>query len=277
MTGDPAPGTSGAYYQAFPRYSDFDFNNAGQVAFMAVIAGNGVTDSNDRGIWRGISGDDLELVVRAGAQAPALPFHFTFSDFSQVAIGDGGDVVFLAGASVGTGIPTFGIWKCIEGSEIQIVAAEGQHAPGTAAGVTFDAFYDFDFAGLSINSRGRVAFGSFLTGAVNAADNYGIWAQDRNGQLRLIAREGDLIDVDDGPNEDYRTISSLNFRADSNSSGMQGGGFNNAGQFALLATFTDGTSGILVSDTAAVPEPMPPLTAAMALLAMSQMRGRGKS
>jgi hypothetical protein len=126
---------------------------------------------------------------------------------------------------------------------------------GAPDGVDFDAFQEtYAFGGVSINAVGQVVFAARLRGNVNFEDDFGVWAQDRNGVLRLVAREGDTIDVDDGPDSDLRTIRSLVFRTDSLYPGMQGGGLNDAGQVAFFASFTDGTSGIFVSEIATIPE-----------------------
>jgi len=61
--------------------------------------------------------------------------------------------------------------------------------------------------------------------------------------LTLIAREGDLLDVDDGPDIDFRTISELDFVDNSGNEDGRSSGFNDLEQIAFRALFTDGTSG----------------------------------
>ena len=77
------------------------------------------------------------------------------------------------------------------------------------------------------------------------------------GNLRLIVRQGDTIDVDDGPGIDLRTIRYLSvFSSNTGNDDGRGSGFNDLGQLAFKATFTDGATGIFVSDRVAViPEP----------------------
>ena len=81
--------------------------------------------------------------------------------------------------------------------------------------------------------------------------------------LTLIAREGDLLDVDDGPRTDFRKVSFLNFNRPNRLRIARTSGFNDLGQVAFRATFTDGTSGVFVSNLVAVPEP-----SSLALLAL---------
>jgi hypothetical protein len=61
-----APGTDANFSNTF-----FDplISNGGQTAFMALVSGPGVTNSNHAGFWSDASGS-LQLVVREGAPAP---------------------------------------------------------------------------------------------------------------------------------------------------------------------------------------------------------------
>jgi hypothetical protein len=94
---------------------------------------------------------------------------------------------------------------------------------------------------------------------VDPANNAGLWATDPSGATQLIARTGDALEVAPA---DFRTINGLSFVGISGSgSGSTGNSdgrrsaFNNFGQLAFAATFTDGTSGIFVSNRVAIPEP----------------------
>jgi hypothetical protein len=56
-----------------------------------------------------------------------------------------------------------------------------------------------------------------------------------DGELRLIACEGDQLDVSDSPDlPDYRVIETLRYAQD---------GFNHVGKIAFAASFTDGSEG----------------------------------
>lgn len=100
----------------------------------------------------------------------------------------------------------------------------------------------------------------------NSNEN-GIWAQDLSGELKLIARTGDQLDVDDGPGTDFRTISDLSFIGGVGAEDyVERSGFNDQGQLAFSATFTDGSSGVFVSNLVAVPEPGSLLLASLACI-----------
>ena len=68
------------------------------------------------------------------------------------------------------------------------------------------------------------------------------------GGLGLLVREGDLIDVDDGPGVDLRTVTSLSIP--NNEVGAAVGQLN---RVVFQATFTDGSSGVFVANI--IPEP----------------------
>ena len=48
---------------------------------------------------------------------------------------------------------------------------------------------------------------------IDATNNFGIWAIGPNDELQKIVREGDMLDVDDGPGEDLRVVKSSSIRS----------------------------------------------------------------
>ena len=69
-------------------------------------------------------------------------------------------------------------------------------------------------------------------------------AHDNQGQVALVAREGDLLEVAAG---DFRTITFVNLII--GSGGQDGGpsGLNDDGELGFLASFADGSSGAFVA------------------------------
>ncbi len=140
-------------------------------------------------------------------------------------------------------------------SGLQLVARTGEHAPGTLFGTRF-----FEINDHAVNGFGQVAFAGIVSGVgVNSMNDSGIWVQQRDGTLRLVIREGDSIDVDDGPGLDLRTVAVLSATSFVFNSGNEDGWpsmFNDAGQLVFQASFVDGSSGVFVSHVGAVvPEP----------------------
>jgi hypothetical protein len=239
----------------------FDFraiNAAGQVAFRAALQiGGGVTGLNDSGYWSQGSGP-LALVAREGDPAPGAPAGSVFGHLSNsLILNAAGHTAFVGTLQNGLGGVTFsndsGIWSDRSGA-LELVAREGSQAPGTPSGANFD-FMPRSSASIVLNSAGQMAVFASLrsgSGGVNSFNNSGIWAEDVAGVLRLIVRRGDLLEVAPG---DFRTVSSLSFRGDSGNEDGRGSGFNDLGQVAFIATFTDSTSGVFVSNLATLPEP----------------------
>jgi hypothetical protein len=102
----------------------------------------------------------------------------------------------------------------------------------------------------------------------------GVWAEDLSGVLRLIVREGDTIDVDDGPGEDFRKVLGLSVTL--GGTYVENDSFNNLGQLAFSADFGSGDSrGVFVSNLVAVPEPSAGILLTLAIMAsLSQRRVR---
>jgi hypothetical protein len=242
--GDPAPGTA-----AGVTFGGLHFpvlNDAGQTAFLGFLTGAGVAASNDSGIWSEGGGSGLALVARKGSQAPGTPVGVNFNGVSTPVLNGAGQTAFvgkLTGSSV-TDTNAAGIWSEGGGSGLAMVARAGSQAPGMATGVNF-SFFDTPV----LNGAGQTAFRGNLTGeGVTGGNGRGIWATDLDGLVHLVAREGDIIDVSNDPlSPDPRTISSLWLIPGSGGEDGKATSFNDAGQLAFRARFTDGSEGIFVA------------------------------
>lgn len=159
-------------------------NNAGQSAFAATLTGTGVNTTNDEGIWAERNGT-LNLVARAGNQAPGTPAGVQFSFFGpDFSFNDAAQTAFLANL-MGSGVTSAnnqGIYS--EGSgALTLVARRGQQAPRAESGALFG-----DFNEPALNAAGQVAFVGALSG-VTTLSNRGIWT-NRSGTLDLVVRSG---------------------------------------------------------------------------------------
>lgn len=236
-----------------------DVNDAGHVAFAALLdTGSSIQDG---GVWRQRDGN-LAVIAASGMQAPGLPTGIEFfsgSGFGSVLINRAGDVAFRTNlVDTTNGDEFFGnsIWAERDGVLSEVIRAplrgivppgqEFPDAPGLPEGTKFEALLGFAF-----NATGQVAFRASTTGP----GGHGIWAQDRSGKLRLIVLVGSELDVDNGPGLDLRTVASLDFITGSGNEDGRASAFNDRGQIAFRARFTDGSEGIFVSSIAAIPEP----------------------
>lgn len=238
-------------------------NDAGQVAFVAGLTGEGidpgsrVRTGNASGLWVGRP-DNLRLVAREG-EAFVTNQILTLDTFQNLALNKQGEVAFLGILRQGSSsLFTGGIFITRDG-ELQPLALAGETAPGFDPG---DTFFDFD-AGLSgqsqigqltLNGAGQIAFVGRVRGEnVEFENDTGIWVTGRDGELELLVREGDLFDANDAAQVmDLRTITALTLVS---ASGGQGGGpigFTDRGDLLVELGFDDGSRGLFVF---AIPEP----------------------
>lgn len=224
-------------------------NAAGEVAFSSFYEGPDFFLGN--AIWRGTGAADLAPAILSG-QAADLPAGFEYIDFDAPVINAAGEIAFrgyIFGPDVNDGNDE-GVWSERAGAGFSLLAREGEQAPGVEDGSSFEFFNSFQVV---LNGSGETAFRAGLKGPeIDSSNDRGIWAQHRDGILRLIAREGDQIDVNDNPLvTDLRTILTLDFHTGSGNEDGRRSGFNNRGEVAFSATFTDGSEGIFISQLVA--------------------------
>lgn len=190
LEGTPAPGTEmGVNFHSalIPN----EISSSGQTAFRGNLTG--ATTSTNSGIWSEGGGTGLELIARAGSQAPGADPDVFFNRFvSSPALSNSGHTAFEA-TLIGPGVTTAndrGVWSDGGGSGLALVARTGFHAPGTDLDVNFsdfDARHDI----LELNDSGHVAFEGELEGAgVDFQNDRGIWSEGGGGGLALVARQG---------------------------------------------------------------------------------------
>lgn len=214
LSGSAAPGAgSGVSFEIFTLPQ---LNAAGQVAFLAVLSGAGVTADNNRGIWR-----DGALIAREGNAAPGAGTGVKFSSVGSLRLSAAGQVAFT-GSLTGTGINPAndsGLWL-----DSRLIAQTGSAAPGTGGGVSF-AFLSTGIP----NAAGQVAYQASLIGTgINSGNDAGIWRDNS-----LVARTGSAAPgTGSGVSFSFVTLGSI----------------NSAGQVAYQAGLT-GTGVISGNDT----------------------------
>lgn len=183
---DQAPGLpAGTNYDSFFPYEPL-LNSAGQMAYQARLTGTGVTTENQYSLWSTRSGLP-QMLVRAGDAAPGLPGS-VFRTIGDVQQDDEGNVLFsstVGGGAVDDSNNT-GLWLHRSSGNLSRILAEGDQAPGTAAGVYFAVFDN----NLLMNASGDISFHAGLRGNVTTDTRSGIWKQ-QDGLLSLVAKLGD--------------------------------------------------------------------------------------
>lgn len=246
-TGDQAPNDAvGVEFSGFDGVL-VEFNASGQFAFLSRVLGPGVNSDNQSRLYKSTP-TGLTEIAREGNQAPGASPDVVYRNFGAPVINDSEQLAFsstLRGVSVDD-TNDRGIYLENAGSVVEI-AREGNQAPGASPGELFTSFDSL----LLLNAFGQVAFLAEVDGTAE-----GIYATDVNGVLNEIVREGSLFDVDDDPTiDDLRTIERVLMVTGSGGEEGRPSAFNDLGQIVFFARFTDGTEGIFVSNTVAIPEP----------------------
>ena len=246
LPGTQAPGVAAGIQ--FDAAINPSINSGGEIAFVSLLSGPGINGNNNAALFSEGGGDGLSLVAQSGSAAPGTGTAL-FQAFFTWVLNDPGDTVFSA-TLTGGGIDSTndsGVWRN-SADGLSLVVRDGAPAAGTEPGVTFD----LAFGGLVVNGRGQIAFSNNVTGnGINSSNDSGIWAEDLDGNLNLIARQGDFLEVtDDQGNASMRQIANVFFSgeifATGNSDGVQRC-FNDSGQLTFVANFTDGSEGIFVA------------------------------
>jgi hypothetical protein len=250
----------GATYGVF---RDHVINQTGDVAFVADVHGQDIEPDNDSGLWLKRPDDALRLVAREGSTIPGLDgvFFGNLPHASLPSLVMSADRIVFSTQLVGPKVeaPTQALFSYDFEGGFQIVAKEGDPAPGLSMQAEFASVDK-----IALNAPGQLAFqASFVAMDGRSFGGQGIWAEDRNGELQLIARTGQMLDVDKGPGTNLRSIVGLAFASDAQAG--KRGGFSDRGQLAFWTFLDDGSEALFISDAVAVPEPSPFfLTAGMA-------------
>jgi hypothetical protein len=182
--GDPAPGRpSGTVIREF----HYDVNSDGRFLIL------GASSDGLDGVWRSDADAVLSLIASEGDPAPGTAGGTPFSAISDAILNAAGDVRITARM-----LPTpldpanAGIWVWRESGDLSAVALTNHQAPGAPTGATFAQLA----ASPRLNGAGEVAFDATLTfgmGGVTGSNDTGVWRSDADGDVLLVAREGDPI------------------------------------------------------------------------------------
>ena len=160
----------------------------GALAFGGLSIRQGPDLDIRSSVWR-TKADGIALVAQEGTPAPGLE-GLDYGSVGLAGLNGSGDAVLRGWAWRGIrGELTDGIWLASASGETELVASEGQQAPGTEPGVEF-AFNMFPSIGGS-----TVAF-SATTIDSNGDYGNGVWA-DRGQGLQKVVANGDRVPIDD--------------------------------------------------------------------------------
>ena len=204
--GESAPGLPGftIYSTSAFAYGSPVVDQNGTILVQARLDPSGI---DDRAIFIGRNGSDMQLVVQSNTQAPGLPAG-TMLKSSSTTSGAGlendpvispfGELLFLGSniydPTTPTNTPTSSdhalFWGPAGG--LQLVAREGEQVPGMPAGVLYGST-SFSRQYNKINSNGLVVFKNDMVGATTGgrrrghADRRSGWAQHCGSRRRPSA------------------------------------------------------------------------------------------
>jgi hypothetical protein len=252
LKGQPAPGINGATLAAFGVPA---INNSGNLAFGATLTTGvgGVTNATDTGLFAQDGNGTLQNIAQTGiaGQAPLeLPGQGSDTDsffaFSDPVYNNNNAVAFAAVLNKVTGLVDatneIGLY-CTSSGTLQLVARNGEQAPGCPPGAVFSSFTTYALPDVNgpNNHGGLVFIGQLQSNSavgITESNDTGMWAVDRNNNLQLILRVGDFING--------KNVIGLNFLPYlAASDGQTRGVANGTGDLVALVTLSDKTSLIL--------------------------------
>jgi len=250
--GDMLPGAPGDL--AIHDFSNTNINNAGDLYLGLQLEGTGIGEEpfDYQSFWQ-IKDEQYVLIARVGEPAPSP---FPGSIYTRVfsgAVNKVGQYAFWGSfehtSSAGQTQPA-AIWTGLHG-QTQLAIMSGDQVPGLPEGITL--YNEIQY--LSINANGVLSFTMKIRGpGVSSQNDESLFARLPNGDLILIAREGDWFDVNPDPAvEDLRQIKYLPsvFGTTGGEDGLDVS-LNDANELMFHLAFEDGDQGIFI---ATVPEP----------------------
>ena len=235
LQGGSAPGL--AADETLTLIGGFRINHFNQVAFGGIVKKDDKINpvSFLKGVWISDSQGGFFLSARS-EQAPD---------------GRVPDVRVLSDGGHAFGVDDLGRLCRVTWGGLSIIAKPNQPAPGTAAGV---AFSSIDVNAIAASAAGQVAFLAQVAGTgVTIANDRGLWFQDENFELRLVAREGGSIEA---PAGSPRTIAGLEFALGVGSGGPRA--MSDRGEVlwkAQVAGLPNGSQVIAVTGVGSPPAP----------------------
>jgi hypothetical protein len=257
---------------------------SGKMTFIATLQPASDEETTRAVVYTAQAGvpASVRAVARGGDQVPGFPTGVTFrgasgssytvDPFVSPQVNSSGQVAFIG--SVGypdpppppddaapAPAPVFdqteneSIWLHTPGKGLKLLVREKDPAPGLPEGYEFRAYipqsvgHDPAFQGLALNGKGQIAFLASFAQEADGPFQHGIWATDEAGNVGLVVAPGQEFDLGDG---EMRKLDSFYFLGGTSSEDGQAFAFNDRGELAFLAQFSDGTQAVVVVQT---PEP----------------------
>jgi hypothetical protein len=222
--------------------NDASINSAGRGVITADVGTD--MNLNHQPVVYLIDESGARPILKAGDPVAGIEGAVFSGAPTSPTIDDAGNVTFVGTATLPGNVYTGGVFSGPPGA-YRLVARSGQQAPGMPPGVTMRVG-----SHPVVNSRGQIVFDVWLDGPgiVEDVSNHAIVASDTDGQLHLVARTGDPIELPDGTVRtmhsfwyNHATFDGAGSRVQTNGVDGRPSSFNNAGQLVFYAQFTGAT------------------------------------
>jgi hypothetical protein len=198
--GSPVAAIPGATINATSNFDAPVIDQNGTMLFRARMLGGGVAATDDRAYFMGRGSGDLQMILRAGDQAPGLPAGTLLRSTSSTGLNSTprispfGELLFFqsALADPNNPIPTTAdsalFWGPVGG--FMLLAREGDQVPFLASGITWGALSQSNQFS-HINNAGQVLFSAPLVGATTTTDS--VMVIGAPGGLDAVVQEGQTM------------------------------------------------------------------------------------
>jgi hypothetical protein len=219
------------------------YNEPGQAFFTSAL--RGVPAATAATLWFGEPHEAPALVGRVGQPVPGSPDHRFGGTFRSLYLDDSGRVAFAARAAPADSAATgpVGLWTGTS-DDFDLALLEGAPAPGAPDGVLIS-----QFGQVAVNANGTLLLTATLKGAGVSTDSNDALFAGMPGDLRLLVREGDLLEVAPG---DVRQVRLIRFTGSGEPQYLEYR-LNDNDQVIAAVRFTDGSDAIY---RVTVPEPV---------------------
>ncbi|MBL9142692.1 MAG: tail fiber protein [Verrucomicrobiaceae bacterium] len=196
-SGDVAPGTGGALFNAIPTIPVPGLNPDGEVTLLTALrVGTGspaVTTSDDQGMWSEVGGNGLQLLMRENDAVPgiagAFVANFGYGCYATATTGAGAGEAAFTVKLKGSTTDSVLLRMSITGpgtADVSVVAREKTAAPGTAE--QFGALHSTFTSAVRMDPQGNIVFGA----VTRPSNKTGIWSQALGGALAKVFVAGDV-------------------------------------------------------------------------------------
>jgi hypothetical protein len=234
--GDPTPSGDGDFRRLRPNFISawhMTLNDLGQVGLLLELENTSQGAANNEALYRVSASGPLEI-ARKGDLVPDGNGTFEGSSSGldshrwRHALNNTGEILFLAGVAGATNNARWGLFLS-DGSALTQIVRAGDPAPG---GGVFSTSSVSAVGAIALNHVGQIAFQALVV-EVGGLIRNGIFVYDPTEGMILVARTGDSL-------AGAGSLSALNFKGGSGTTGSEGSGFNDLGQVAYRA-FLSGT------------------------------------